>query len=108
MESGWPKEIYSGAGIRDLILAAFYNLQHSTPTPFGRLLAECFNLFPEKFRLESYPEWPDARKLARPLRMLREENYISGGPENGYTLAKKGKKRASEVINSLRQKQFKL
>lgn len=104
----WPKEIYSEAGTQGLILAAFYNLQHATPIPFSRLLEECFTLFPERFYFKDRPEWPDARKLGRPLRLLREKNFVEGEPDAGFSLTKKGKRQASQVVNILRQRRLDL
>ncbi len=108
MDKGWPKDIYNQAGIQELILAAFYNLQQTKPTSFSRLLEECFVLFPDRFSFQNYPQWPDSRKLDRPLRLLREEKLVDGSPEQGFSLTKQGKKKASQVINMLRQKQLDL
>jgi len=131
MRKAFGVEIYQKAKISDLILVSLYNLENSDPEveprksvttlrgrqvhygarrkiTFEDLLKECFNLFSEKFSFPKYPNWPDSRKLDRPLRTLRKEKLIFDNLKENLSLTKKGKKRAQEIINLLRQKKLKL
>ncbi len=96
--------LYKTASIVDLILFSIHsiNLKKEKCT-FGRLQKECFELFPKMFAFSEYPDWPDSRKLDRPLRTLRSQKLIKGTPKTVFTLTKKGKKRALEIREKLKQ-----
>ena len=70
---------------------------------FERLIKKCFDLFPKVFGFSKYPQWPDSRKLDRPLRTLRNRRFITGGPKMVFSLTKEGKKKSLEIIKILRQ-----
>ena len=73
---------------------------------FERLVKECFELSPEDFCFSKYKEWPDARKLDRPLRSLRQANLIMGDPDTYFSLTKAGKKMAKEISVAFGQKKL--
>lgn len=98
------EELYKRASIGDLILFCIYVLnEEKKECSFGNLTRKCFDLFPKTFRLSGYLKWPDTRKLDRPLRALRKQNFISGNPSTSFELTPKGKKRASKITESFRQ-----
>jgi len=104
-----PEEIYQRMNIFDLILVSLHSLNaFEKKVEFEQILEKCFKSFPERFGFLKYPEWPDARKLDRPLRSLRRKRLISGNPKEKYSLTKSGQKQAQEVMNLLRQKKLKL
>ena len=71
---------------------------------FEDLLNECFTQFPTRFSFPHYA-WPDARKLDRPLRYLRDEKLLSF--ENDIlSLTKKGRTQARQLGKLLRQKKL--
>lgn len=93
-----------GFPINDLILFSIHSvLSHNDDCTFERLVNECFVLFPETIGFLTYPHWPDARKLDKPLRVLRSRNMIRGNNKSYFFLTKKGKERATEVAKILRQ-----
>lgn len=95
------------ASINDLILFCIYSVSEKRDKcNFERLVGECFKLFPEHFGFPKYPQWPDARKLDRPLRALRNKKIISGDPQSFFVLTKKGKKIVQGIANSFRQKKL--
>jgi hypothetical protein len=90
--------------INDLILFSIHSvLCNNEGCTFERLLNESFVLFPETLGFLTYPHWPDARKLDKPLRVLRTQNLIRGNNKSYFFLTKKGKERAMEVAKVLRQ-----
>lgn len=97
----WPEGIYSKAKIKDLILVALFECKEEVS--FEDLLMKCFSLFPGKFSLDGYDENPDSRRLGRPLRLLREDGFVEGNPEDGFYLTGTGEKRASRSSEVLRQ-----
>ncbi len=93
--------------INDLIIFAIFNVENrGKKCTFGTLVKECFILFPASFKLSGYSKWPDARKLDRPLRSLRDKRLIRGDPKTCFSLTAQGKKVAQDILKSLRQKKL--
>ena len=100
---------YENEPVNDLIVFGIYSvLKSDKDCVFEILVKECFTLFPRAFSFNSYPDWPDSRKLDRPLRWLRKEKFISGDPKTSFTLTKAGKERAIIIEKRLRQKKLNL
>ena len=93
--------------INNLILFAIYSFSKSSKKcTFQELIKECFSLFPKEFCFSKYSEWPDARKLDRSLRTLREKKMISGNLQTFFGLTPSGKKIAEEVTRTFCQKKL--
>jgi hypothetical protein len=86
--------------INNLILLAIYVIEG--PATFEKIVAQCFNDFPEHFSLENFPQWPDSHQLDRPLRRLVSEKMVKKTGKN-FTLTKEGKKIAQRVNTVLHQ-----
>ncbi|MFH0792037.1 MAG: hypothetical protein V1905_02390 [bacterium] len=100
---------YENESVNDLIVFGIYTvLKSGNGCFFERLVKECFALFPGAFCLNYYPDWPDSRKLDRPLRWLRKEKIVIGDPKTSFTLTKVGKERAIIIEKRLRQKKLNL
>jgi len=91
--------------IQDLIIFVLYSFGNKGCS-FEKLVKECFNQFPQVFALKNYPQWPDTRKLDRPLRGLRKKKLIRGEPQTFFTLTSSGKKEAKEVAETLKQRKL--
>lgn len=97
-------EKYLSFSVNDLILFCIHSVVlNNEQCSFDRLIKECFTLFPETLRFPRYPIWPDARKLDRPLRALRNEKFIIGDPKTYFLLTKTGEEKANNVAKALRQ-----
>ena len=93
--------------IFDLILFSIFSLtSNREKCDFERLIKECFTLFPETFSFSKYPQWPDSRKLDRPLRTLRQRKLIKGDPKTFFSLTKAGQKIAIEIAKTFRQRKL--
>ena len=95
--------------ISDFILLALLSLNRNSAKKnctFESVLKECFNLSPKTFSFPKNPNWPDARKIDRPLRSLRRKGLIKGSPDTSFSFTKKGKKKAEELLKLLRQKRL--
>lgn len=93
--------------INCLILLAIDSVINSgQKCTFEKLLQECFRSFPEAFGFRQMKQWPDARKLDRPLRALRGKKLARGTPETFFTLTKTGKKLAQKITELFRQKKL--
>lgn len=100
-------ETYQKIGINKLILFCMNSLKtEGKKCTFEALLEKCFDLFPKTFELYDHPDWPDSRKLGRPLRALRKKKLIKGGPQTYFSLTPAGEKAAQKVITALKQKKL--
>lgn len=98
------EDIYSKIAINDLIIFAMHSIRNNEKEcSFEDLVNECFELFPKTFAFFKYPEWPDSRKLDRPMRYLRKKGLIKGDPKTCFSLTQKGKKRSLEIVKAFRQ-----
>lgn len=89
--------------INDLIVLAIHLLdKENKETDFENILKKCFQLSPQLISFERN-NWPDARKLDRPLRSLRKQKLVTGDPKSLFSLTKKGEKGALEINKKLYQ-----
>jgi len=105
----FDQELYGKISINDLILFGVFSAKNNKERcGFEKLVKECFFLFPKSFSLLGYSEWPDSRKLDRPLRTLRKRKLISGSPKTSFSLTNNGRKRAEEIAKIFRQRKLQL
>ncbi len=103
------EELYKKISINDLILFSIYSIiENREKCTFEKLAKECFTLFPRSFSFSQFPNWPDSRKLDRPLRSLRKRKLITGNPKTLFSLTKIGKKIAGETAKIFRQRKLKI
>lgn len=107
MEKAFDPKVYEEIGIAGLILFSIHSLElKKEGCTFERLVKESFSFFPKAFNFPEYTQWPDSRKLDRPLRGLRQKKLISGDPKTFFSLTKKGEKEALEIEKRLKQKRI--
>ena len=95
--------------INQLILFTIYTLQkEGKECSFAKLVEECFRNFPQNFALKYHSQWPDTRKLDRPLRDLRKKKLIKKNSEKGFSLTLSGKKIAQTIAKTFRQQRLNL
>ena len=99
------KKVFKRA-LNDLIVFSIYSA--GDKCTFEELVKECFSRFPEYFSFPKIKKWPDARKLDRPLRTLRERKLIKGGPKTYFSLTKLGKDKAKEIAKFFSQGRLKI
>ncbi|MBU0476462.1 hypothetical protein KKB68_00390 [Patescibacteria group bacterium] len=105
----FDEQLYKKRPINGLILFSINSVfETDEKCSFERLAKECFDLFPSTFSFLKYPNWPDSRKLDRPLRTLRKRKLIAGSPKASFSLTKSGKKMALEIAKTFRQEQLKI
>jgi len=85
-------------------------LENNIPLYFDYIVVALFRLFPEKFSLVNFREYPDADRVEKVLLHLkpRDRNWAVGNVKEGYSLTEIGKevaKQAKELLSHpLRQK----
>ncbi len=103
MSEKFQGKINQKTSINDLIVLALYLLEKKKENiGFEKLLEKCFKLAPQLISFKEH-NWPDSRKLSRPLRSLREERLIQGNPKTSFSLTKKGKEEALRIKKKLYQ-----
>ncbi|PIR02629.1 MAG: hypothetical protein CO031_00560 [Candidatus Nealsonbacteria bacterium CG_4_9_14_0_2_um_filter_37_38] len=107
ISNGVDEELYKKVRIFDLILFSINSvIENKEKCTIERLIKECFTLFPKAFGFLQYPQWPDSRKLDRPLRALRKIKLITGDPKTSFSLTKAGRKIAEETAKNFRQRKL--
>ena len=106
-KSAFDEEVYKKLTINDLILFCIYSINEKPEDcTMERLVKECFTSFPKTFCFAKYSQWPDARKLDRPLRLLRNRKLIKGDPQDKFCLTDFGKKSVRDIAKLLIQKKL--
>lgn len=91
---------YRNIDLNSLAVYAISFLQEKNiPTTFEIIVVTLFKLFPEKFSLEGFREYPDAARINRALLQLRPKyrNWAHGDVQLGYSLSEEGKCQADKV-----------
>lgn len=58
---------------------------------FETLVYECFSLFPKKFSLAHYPNWPDSARVEKSWRRCRsDKGWLSGRAKEGLRITEAG------------------
>jgi hypothetical protein len=80
--------------------------KNDIPLSFENICVATFKMFPKKFSLMDYEEFPDATRVNRVLLHLRPkyENLVDGNVKTGFTLTEKGKLRVQTTKDLLEQK----
>ena len=67
-----------------------------------RLVFECYSLFPDRFSMQGYPEWPDAIRIDKSWRRCRtDRGWIVGNVQQGFRLSEHGRRIAHKVGQAL-------
>lgn len=90
----WPEGAYSGLDLNRLAVYALSWIQEKrVPANFENLVVLLYRMFPAKFSLVNYPEYPDATRVNRALLQLQPKyrNWARGNVQKGYTLTETGR-----------------
>lgn len=86
-----------------ILVAILIAIERDGHCTFGRLVEISFNMFPEVFCLQGYPNWPDTIKYDQPLSTLRKKGEISGGTRSYFKLSEFGRQKAFDTLRILRK-----
>lgn len=94
--------VYSKITLNDLVIYSIYALhkQGTEITPED-VISACFVLFPKRFSLRKYPQWPDSAVVRRRWSDVKNKGYMLGSVAKGFRLTAKGIKRAEKLEKSL-------
>src|SRR5512136_372389 len=65
------------------------------------IISACFKLFPKKFSLRTYPQWPDSALVGRRLHDCEKNGWLTARIETGFKLTAKGTRLAEKVAKEL-------
>ncbi|NIN92649.1 hypothetical protein GTO36_06645, partial [bacterium] len=83
---------YQTINLNELLTYAVYLLnEDGVEATFENIVAKCFELFPERFGLIGYPQWPDSARVNKVwLRCRSDFKYIRGSVKDGFKITSKG------------------
>ncbi len=100
----FPPYSYEGLDLAGMAVYAIHKLQIlAIPVTFENLVVSLFRLFPTKFCLEGYNQYPDAARVGRTLLQLgpKYRNWARGSVQKGFTLTQSGTAKVEKMSSLL-------
>lgn len=95
-------DVYSKIRLSDLVVYSIHYLhKQGSAITSEDIISACFTLFPKRFSLRKYPQWPDAGIVSRRWSDCKSKGYLRGNAMAGFELTARGLKRAEKVETSL-------
>jgi hypothetical protein len=93
------REPYEVLGVDQLVMySAKKIVRNGEECTLERLIFECFTLFPKKFALSRYPQWPDSTRVYRSWRRcILDNHWLKGSPNEGFRLTREGEQIADDI-----------
>ena len=89
---------YTRITLNDLMVYAMYHLhRQALEITSEDVVSACFMLFPKRFSLQKYPQWPDSAVVSRRWSDCKRQGYLRGNAVSGFQITAKGLKRAASV-----------
>ena len=104
----FDENIYISISLTKLTIFAIKEIsENGEECAYERVLKECFTLFPKRFCLQRYPEWPDGSRIKIEIHRCRDNGWITGNEKNGFHITLLGKRVAQEVFIELQEEKVK-
>lgn len=100
----FAQSLYEGVDLTGLAAFTLRWLQdRHIPTTFENIVVAAFKMFPTKFSLEGFPEYPDAARIGRTLLQLgpKYRNWARGSVQKGFVLTESGLLKVRKVQEAL-------
>lgn len=83
------------------VFAISYMQEHAIPVTFEYVVVTVYRMFPAKFALEGFPNYPDATRVNRALLQLRPKyrGWATGDVQHGFVLTETG----TQVVEQTRR-----
>jgi len=106
----FSQEVYDKIPLSDLVLYSIFSLKNQKiETNFENITVESFEIFPKKFSLQSYPEYPDPNRVRRELQRMEGGKFQIGGDQliegnlkTTYKFTDKGLERLNQIQTLLK------
>jgi len=105
--SAFSESFYSSLDLNRLACYTIqWLLEHKIQMTFENITVAAFRMFPVKFALEGYSEYPDAARINRALLQLRPKyrNWARGNVQKGFVLTESGLSEVQRVKDVLSAK----
>ena len=88
----YSSKVYHDISLDELVTYCVFLLhEENTEATFENIVAKCFDLFPDKFSLFGYPQWPDSSRVNKSwLRCRTDFKYIAGTVKTGFKVTSNG------------------
>jgi hypothetical protein len=91
-------ENYSKVILNDLVVYSVYYLhKQGAETAAEDIVSACFVLFPKRFSMRKYPQYPDSGIVSRRWSDCKSKGYLKGNATKGFQITARGIKRAEKV-----------
>lgn len=101
-----PAANYDGFDLDRLVVHTLLILEENkVPLYFDFIAVGLFRLFPRKFSMANFRQYPDTNRISKALRRLTDQkrkSWATGNLENGFYLTDLGREVAKQVSNSLK------
>lgn len=100
-----PKS-YENFDLDRLVVYTLFTLEENkVPLYFDYIAVALFKLFPKKFSMANFKQYPDTNRMSKSLRRLadpKRKNWAKGSIENGFHLTEAGREIAIQASELLR------
>ncbi len=104
MKRAFDESIYTEVSLTKLTIFAMSKIDESgEECAYERVVKECFSLFPKRFSLQRYSEWPDGTRVKIEILRCRDKGWVTGNEKNGFQITSLGIRVADEVLKELKQ-----
>jgi hypothetical protein len=96
-------ERYQGVSLDKLAAAGIYKLNRAgIECTCEKVVVAIYKLFPEKFSMLSFPEYPDSSRIVTTLRLgCRQSGCVTGNAVSGFSLTEVGRLDAEDTLNKI-------
>jgi len=95
-------DIYSKIILNDLVVYSVYYLhKQGSEITSEDIISACFVLFPKRFSMRKYPQYPDSGVVSRRWGDCKSKGYLKGNATKGFQITARGIKRAEKVEKAL-------
>lgn len=101
-----PATNYENFDLDRLVVYTLFILgENKVPLYFDFIAVGLFRLFPRKFSMANFRQYPDTNRISKALRRLTDQkrkSWATGNVENGFYLTDLGREMAKQVSGSLK------
>ncbi len=102
MPPKFDPNIYSKVTLNDLVVYSIYYLhKQGSEITSEDIISACFVLFPKRFSMRKYPQYPDSGMVSRRWSDCKSKGYLRGSATKGFQITARGIKRAEKIEKSL-------
>ncbi len=100
----FDENIYTSLSLSRLTIFAIQQIvDNNEECAYERVVKECFTLFPSRFSLRRYPDWPDGSRVKIEILRCRDRGWVTGNEKTGFHITSLGMKAAQEVAEALQR-----